>query len=111
VGGSMTLRCYAREGRPGEPQWVSHCIDLDVWASGSTLHDARKSLLDALELYIETAVRDHEDDPQSVRQLMNRRAPLRYIAEWHWALLLHWARGHYEGESRHPFRQHIAALA
>lgn len=76
----MILRCYLRRtGR--DARWVAHCIDLDLWAVGKSAHDARHSLEDAINGYVETVL-DTEDE-ESVVPLLRRRAPLRFVALWH----------------------------
>ena len=76
----MILRCYLRRtGR--DERWVAHCVDLDLWAVGKSAHDARYSLEQAIDGYVETVL--DTEDKGSVLPLLRRRAPLRFVLLWH----------------------------
>ncbi len=60
--------------------WLSHCIDLDLYASGKSLEDAKTSLFDAIQGYLETVFDTEERD--SIPELLNRKAPLFYRLRW-----------------------------
>ena len=50
---TLTLRCYAcRYG----PQWHAICTDLDIAVDGPSYPNARASLADCIELYLEGVV-------------------------------------------------------
>ncbi len=76
----LIFRCYAYYSPP-EGRWRAVCIDLNLWASGKGLDDVRQSLDQAILGYVE-AVMDTEDR-DSIPPLLKRRAPLRYLANWH----------------------------
>lgn len=77
----LALRCYIRKSGRVEGRWVAHCIDLDLWAVGSSLEGAKKSLEEAILGYLETVL--ETEDRESIPRLLQRRAPLGYIALWH----------------------------
>ncbi len=82
---SLILRCYVRPDA-ARKRWMAHCVDLDLWASGTTLAEAKQSLHDAIYGYLETVL--ESDDEQSVSSLLQRRSPLRYLLYWRLAALL-----------------------
>jgi len=82
------LRCVAYEERAdGRDGFVAACIDLNLVTWRPKLHDARKSLMDAIEGYLETVtelVKEEED----LRGLIPRRASFwPYQAKYYMAVL------------------------
>lgn len=69
------LRCYVRRERRGH--YLAHCVDWDLWASGTTQIEAIVSLRHAVVGYAETIAKVGEDVRQSI-PLFVRRAPLRH---------------------------------
>jgi len=77
----MILRCWVRPDRELPGRWVANCIDLDLWAVGKDHRDAQESLHDAIQGYLETVLETQE--PTSIAELLQRRAPLRSRLAWH----------------------------
>lgn len=82
----VPLRCYARRSGRTPNRYLAHCIDLDIWAAGASIKDAKSSLEDAILGYAR-AVLD-TDDTATILPLFARRAPLRFVALWHILRLL-----------------------
>lgn len=80
------LRCYLRRSGRNRGRWVAHCIDLNLWAVGDSMDAAKRSLEDAIRGYVRTVLRTK--DVESIARLLNRRAPLRYVALWHFGAAL-----------------------
>jgi hypothetical protein len=71
------IRCYAEQ--EGD-QWVAYCIDFSLAAQGSTFDEARDLLHKQIVSYVNEALtidRDH------MHELLNRRAPLAFVAKFH----------------------------
>lgn len=83
----LVLRCYVRRVRKSERRWVAHCIDLDLWAAGDSLGDARTGMRCAITGYVETVL--ETEDLDSIPPLLRRRAPLRYRSLWHSLRIVH----------------------
>lgn len=102
----LVLRCYARRSGRVKTRWVAHCIDLDLWAAGDSLVEARQGLENAISGYITTVL--DTDDRDSIPRLLRRRAPLRFVLLWHLIRLVHWLR--HNGRSpldSQPFEEHF----
>jgi predicted RNase H-like HicB family nuclease len=91
----MVFRCYARRTRSDRNKWIAHCIDLDLWAAGKSIEDARSSMEDAVRGYL-TVVFDTKDRA-SIPRLLRRRAQLRYFVLWY--LIALWT---FISRDRHP---------
>ena len=70
----LALRCYAR--RNGQ-RWHAICTDLDIAADGESLHDAKASLAECIDLYLEAVA---ESPPEERPRLLARRSPWRIRA-------------------------------
>jgi len=76
----LIFRCYVRPDRERDEWWVAHCLDLSLSAGGRSPREARHSLSDAIEGYIETVF--DTEDVGSIPRLLRRRAPLWKLVEW-----------------------------
>lgn len=52
----------------GEKFYVAHCVELDVVSQGKTIEEAKESLKEAVELYIESF--GPEDLPENTGELI-----------------------------------------
>jgi predicted RNase H-like HicB family nuclease len=72
----VPLRCYVEQQ---DGYWQAGCIDLDIFADGSTCEDAKAALHDALESFFQTLntlpVKDQ-------RRLLRRKSPLSVRIEY-----------------------------
>lgn len=82
----LLVRCLAMK-RNG--YWVAMCIDLDLAAQADTAAKARKLLKDQIASYVADAV---GIDGAHAADLLQRRAPLRYVALYHFIKLVNAAR-------------------
>lgn len=73
----LLVRCLAMK-RDG--YWVAMCIDLDLVAQADTAAQARKLLNGQIASYVADAV---GVDSAHAADLLHRRAPLRYVALYH----------------------------
>jgi hypothetical protein len=69
-----TLHCYA-SGRDGD--WEAICLDLDIAVQGSSFDDVRRSLHEAVSLYLESVATLPEDQQG---HLLHRTAPPRSLS-------------------------------
>lgn len=80
---TLIFRCYSRPDPEQPGRWLAYCVDLALVAVGKTAEDARRSLSDAIEGYVE-AVFDTEDI-DSIPHLLRRGSlaqQLRWEASW-----------------------------
>ena len=82
----LLVRCLALK-RNG--YWVAMCIDLDLVAQADTAAQARKLLQGQIASYVADAV---GVDGAHAAELLHRRAPLRYLALYHFIKLVNAAR-------------------
>jgi len=61
------LRCYAR---PEGDHYIGHCLELDLAVQGNSILEVRRKMEECLQSYLESL------DPQNVRDLFPRPAPL-----------------------------------
>lgn len=100
----LALRCYVRRSGRDRDRWIAHCIDLDLWASGKSISDAKSSMEDAITGYLQTVL--DTNDRGSIPRLLRRKAPLRYRVFWH--LLRLWSRRNGSGPlGSQPFDEHL----
>lgn len=97
----MVLRCFAQ--RDGD-QWITVCLDLDLFAQDDTFDGAKRRLEAQICSYVTDALvgedRDHAE------ALLTRRAPLTWWLKYHWARLRFrlGARGN-NGSNGRPFSE------
>ena len=82
----LLVRCLALK-RDG--YWVAMCIDLDLAVQADTASQARKLLGAQIASYVTDAV---GVDSAHAAYLLHRRAPLRYVALYHFVKLVNAAR-------------------
>ncbi len=80
---SLLVRCMAIQKKG---YWVAMCIDLDLAVQADTAASARKMLKDQIAHYLAEAV---TVDSEHADVLLTRRAPLRYVAMYYLAKLVH----------------------
>lgn len=107
----LVLRCYARRTGRDRDRWVAHCVDLDLWATGKSLDEAKASMDDAIVGYLLTVLDTHDEG--SIPRLLKRKASLRYRLFWRLLSLLDWMNGSgplnsQSFEEHLPFRLAIA---
>ncbi|MBI2095779.1 MAG: hypothetical protein HYT89_06390 [Candidatus Omnitrophica bacterium] len=73
------LRCYSR---PEGNLYVGHCLELDLAVQGESLAEVRLKMEECLRSYLESL------DPQNVRDLFPRRAPLHVRLDYYRVCLL-----------------------
>ena len=99
----LVLRCLAERDRPDS--WFAICIDLNVYARGASLRDARKQLHAEINQYLLEAFtvdKDHFLD------LIPRPAPLIFRLKYGLCKLLRRHTGKPDGSSRAmPFRERM----
>ncbi len=66
---TVNLQCYARQC--GD-RWHAICTDLDIAVDGSSLQEAKASLVTCVELYLEGALALSAEDK---RRWLSRKAP------------------------------------
>jgi hypothetical protein len=71
----LVVRCMVFQEPSGE--YTAECIDLDIIASGTTPHDAFKSLIEAVSGYLSVAVKG------DTTGLIPRPSPLGHRARYH----------------------------
>ena len=106
-----SVRCFSEPDpeRPG--RWRARCVDLDLWASGNTDAEARRSLHDAVEVYLETVL--DTQDRESIPALL-RRGSLLEILRWQAASALERAKlraGEHRYREALPYRALHGAAA
>lgn len=65
----LTFRCVV-EGRHGD--WYAVCTDLDIAVTGRTIPEVKRSLQDAVELYVQRAC---ELPPAERDEMLSRKSP------------------------------------
>ena len=68
---NLIVRCYAY--RTPRNTWIAKCIDLDLVTEEDSFQEAKESLTEAIDGYIE-AVLD-TNDKESIPRLLQRKAP------------------------------------
>ena len=102
---TLTLRCYAcRYG----PQWHAICTDLDIAVDGPSYPNARASLADCIELYLEGVV---ELAPAEQRRFLTRRSPWYVRAKMAILTLSHLVRRDEERPRVFVLQSHVPATA
>lgn len=79
---SRGLRCYAERV---DDQWQAFCVDLTLAAQADTLEEAKQKLHDQVADYVSEAF---TVDAQHLNELLDRRAPIEYVAKFYWYCLL-----------------------
>ncbi|MCP5273486.1 MAG: hypothetical protein H6936_01270 [Burkholderiales bacterium] len=79
----LLVRCYAN--KDGD-QWQAFCIDLCLSAQGDTLADAQGKLHLMIADYVTEAL---TIDREHAEYLLNRKAPIKQIATYHYYKILH----------------------
>jgi predicted RNase H-like HicB family nuclease len=62
-------------------QWEAFCLDFDIAVQGRSFEEVRRSLSDAIEMYLEVALA--EPEPHRSR-LLARKAPFLVRLMWAW---------------------------
>jgi predicted RNase H-like HicB family nuclease len=71
--------------RGREGHWEAICFDFDIAVQGHTFNDVERLLAEAVETYIEDALKE---DEATRKQLLTRRAPLSVRLYWLSGLVL-----------------------
>lgn len=79
----LVLRCYAERERDGT--WFTICIDLNLYARGDSMEEAREKLHAFILRYIREAF---EEDRAHFFDLVPRRAPLYFRMRWQYIKLM-----------------------
>lgn len=79
----QTLRCFARSDERG---WEAICVDLDIAVEADTFENVRTVLIEAVQAYIQTALKQ---EPDVCHQLLSRRSPFHVRAMWAIRLTIH----------------------
>lgn len=77
--GQMILRCYAEQ--KGQ-LWQAFCIDLNLAAQGSSLHEVKHKLHDQIGEYLYDALSG--EDRKYAAQLLSRKAPIKFFAKYYY---------------------------
>jgi hypothetical protein len=77
---SKAVLCVA-SGQGSE--WEAFCLDYDLAVQGQSFEEVRRLLKDAIEMYVDTAVK--EPEPNRSR-LLARKAPFSVRLMWAWRL-------------------------
>lgn len=72
----LILRCYIEKQ---DGVWVAACIDFCLAAQSS----ARQHAIDKLHVQIKDHIREAITQPQFTKQLLSRKAPLKFIAKYY----------------------------
>lgn len=75
----LHLRCFGRKDDDGT--WFAMCLDLNLYARGDSVEEAQKKLHGAICDYVNDAF---GDDAAYKGDLIPRRAPLSFWAEYYW---------------------------
>jgi hypothetical protein len=75
------LICFAR-GTPGE--WEGVCLNFDIAVQGESFEGVRRTLEEAIALYVESAMKE---DEATRERLLNRAAPLSEYLRWSWRII------------------------
>lgn len=79
----LLLRCYAnKEG----DQWQAFCIDLCLAAQGDSLSEVKDKINIMVYEYVTEAL---EEDREYADQLLQRKAPLKQCATYHYYKYMH----------------------
>jgi predicted RNase H-like HicB family nuclease len=76
------VRCYAH--RDDDGSWFAICLDLNLYSRGDTYREARDKLEGIMQQYVDEAF---SADREHIRDLIPRRAPLRYWLLYAYAAL------------------------
>ncbi|MBS1169543.1 MAG: hypothetical protein H6R01_461 [Burkholderiaceae bacterium] len=74
---NLILKIY---GEKVEGQWVLVCLDFSLASQADTLEEAKKNLEDQIKEYVFDALIG--EDREHARELMFRRAPIKYYIKW-----------------------------
>jgi predicted RNase H-like HicB family nuclease len=74
----LVLRCYAEPEKDGE--WFAICIDLNLYARGDSLEEAKTKLHQVIKGYLTDAV---TVDSEYAASLIYRKAPFYFRARYH----------------------------
>lgn len=80
---NLILRCYAN--KHGD-QWQAFCIDLCLAAQGDSFKEVKQKLDQMMLEYVYDALAG--EDREFAEQLLNRKAPARQIATYHFIALM-----------------------
>jgi hypothetical protein len=98
----LVLRCIALQR---SQHWVAMCIDLDLVVQADTASQARKLLREQMNSYVADAV---TIDNEHAADLLERKAPLRYILLYHFIKLMHTTRRKQSFETALPLVPNFA---
>ncbi|MDQ3288019.1 MAG: DUF1902 domain-containing protein [Pseudomonadota bacterium] len=79
---SRGVRCYAELV---DDQWQAFCVDFTLAAQADTLEEAKQKLHAQIADYVSDAC---TVDAEHLEALLNRRAPIGYVAKFYWCSLL-----------------------
>jgi hypothetical protein len=94
----LLLRCLAFE-RKG--YWLAMCVDLDLAVQADTLPKAKRLLREQMHSYIDDVL---SVDNQHAGDLLTRKAPMRYVALYHFIKLTHAAKRMLSYETTMPMK-------
>lgn len=81
---NLMLRCYAN--KHGD-QWQAFCIDLCLAVQGDSFPEVKQKLEHMMLEYVYDALAG--EDREFAEQLLNRKAPFKQIATYHFIRLMH----------------------
>lgn len=74
---TKSFRCYAERE---DGQWMAFCVDLTLAVQGESYEEVREKLHKQVISYVNEALTIDRDHAQ---ELLNRRAPLAWMAKFH----------------------------
>ena len=80
----IVLRCYA-EPDPDDGTWFAMCIDLNLYSRADSFDEAAKKLKVIIGEYVRDAL---TVDVEHWSDLIPRRAPLSFVARYHYIRIL-----------------------
>ena len=104
----LVLRCYAEREQDGS--WFAICIDLNLSTQADTAREAKAKLHSQIEQYVREAL---IVDTQYAAQLLQRRAPLGFVARYHLIRAICSLRGMHRGGRPAPkriFKEHLPVV-
>nr|VFK33614.1 MAG: hypothetical protein BECKMB1821G_GA0114241_11701 [Candidatus Kentron sp. MB] len=85
---NLILHCYAERK---DDLWQAFCLDLTIAAQGESFEEVRRKLAIMVKEYIDDAIEG--EDQAYAKQLLTRRAPLRYWLKYNLYRFLHRSEG------------------
>jgi hypothetical protein len=80
----LLLRCYANKHND---QWQAFCIDLSLAAQGDDFPEVKRKLESMIAEYVYDALAGEDRD--YAEQLLNRTAPFKQVATYHYYTLMY----------------------